>query len=81
VGATGDFRAILAQKAAGHALEAVDQPRQGNLEWVLHQQVNVIVLAIAFDQFRLEEPGFDLAPFRLSRFNSAMASRDLELPG
>ena len=28
-----------------------------------------------------EEPGFDLAPFRLSRFNSAMASRDLELPG
>ena len=28
-----------------------------------------------------EEPGFDLAPFRLSRFNSAMASRDLELSG
>ena len=56
MGATGYFRVVPAQKAAGHALETVDQPRQGNLGWVLHQQVSVIVLAIAFDQFRPEIP-------------------------
>jgi len=77
VGATGDFRAVLAQKAAGHALETVDQPRQGNLGWVLHQQVNVIVLAIAFDQFGLEipaDPGKDPRQVANGRFGQHVAA-------
>lgn len=42
--------------AAGYTFQAVDQLRQRNLWRVVNQQVNVIVLSVTFDQFRLEVP-------------------------
>lgn len=50
--ATGDFRPVLAEQATGHALETVDQSGQGDFWRIMHQQVDVIVLAIALDQLR-----------------------------
>lgn len=52
--APGDLWPVLAKQAAGNALEAVDQTRQRDLRRVVDEQVNMIVFAVAFDQFRLE---------------------------
>lgn len=54
--AARNLGAPFTKLAAGHAFQAVDQLRQRNLGRVMDQQVNVIVLAVAFDQFRLEVP-------------------------
>ncbi|OWK23805.1 hypothetical protein AJ87_30265 [Rhizobium yanglingense] len=69
--APGDFRAALAQTSAGYAVAAVDQLRQGDLRRAMHQQVNMIVLAVAFDQFGLEvatQLGEDAPPVADCRF-------------
>ena len=42
------------QQATGNILEAVRKAKDGHLRLVFHEQVNVIVLAIHFDQLRLE---------------------------
>jgi len=50
-----DARVVLfADHAAGHALQAVHQRRDGDLGRVVHQQVDVIVLTVELHQFRLE---------------------------
>ena len=50
-----DARVVLfADHAAGHALEAAHQRRDGDLGRVVHQQVDVIVLTVELNQFRLE---------------------------
>lgn len=51
-----DFGTPFTEPAAGYAFQAVDQLRQRNLGRVVNQKVNVIVLAIAFDQFRFKVP-------------------------
>jgi len=45
---------FLAQHAAGHALEAVDQGGYGDLRRVVHLQMNVIIFAVELDQFGLK---------------------------
>ena len=47
-----DIGLILAQQAAGDAFEAVHRCRHDNLRQVLHQQVNVVVLADESNKLR-----------------------------
>ena len=56
--ATSYLRARFAQQAAGHALKAVDQFGQRYLWWVLDEKMDVIVLAVAFNQFCVEVTGY-----------------------
>ena len=45
---------LLADHATGDAFEAVHQCRDRHLRWVVHQQVNMVILAVELHQFRLE---------------------------
>ena len=57
-----DVGPFLAQQTAGDALEAVHEVGDGDLGRVLHQQVDMIILAVHLDQLRLEvgaDPGED----------------------
>lgn len=45
---------LFAQQAAGYALEAVHEIGHGHLRWVVHQQMNMIVLAVHLHQLGLE---------------------------
>jgi len=47
-------RILLSEKARRHTLEAIDERREGDLGRVICEQVNMIVLAIKLDKFRLE---------------------------
>jgi len=50
-----DARVVLfADHTTGHALQAVHQRRDGDLGRVVHKQVDVIVLTVELNQFRLE---------------------------
>ena len=51
---SGNFGAHPSQAAAGHALQAVDQPGERHLGRIVDKQVDMVVLAVAFDQFVLE---------------------------
>jgi putative transposase len=52
--APGDLRAEFPQAPGRHPLEAVDQLRQRDLRWILHQKVDMIVFPVALDQPSLE---------------------------
>ena len=52
--ASGNLGSSFPQQATGYALEAVDQLGEGDLRRVVDEQVDVIVLAAALDQLRLE---------------------------
>jgi hypothetical protein len=45
---------LLVQAARGYAFEAVDEFRQGDLGWEVHQQMYMVVLAVELDQFGVE---------------------------
>ena len=47
-------RELLSEPAGGDTLEAVDQLRQGDLGWEVHEQVDVVRFAVELDQFDLE---------------------------
>src|SRR5690606_30797752 len=50
-----DARVVpFADHPAGNAFQAIDQRRDSHLGRVVHQQVDVIVLAVELHQFRLE---------------------------
>ena len=61
---------LVAHPPAGHAFEAVDQLRQGDLGREVDEQVDVVVLAVELDQF-----GFEVDANGYVRNNSANASR------
>ncbi len=48
------FRTGLSKHSARHALEAVDELRNGNTGRIVHQQVHVIPLAVHFNQLCIE---------------------------
>jgi len=45
---------LLANHAAGHAFETVDQNRHGNLGWVIDKEMDVIMLPVEFRQLSLK---------------------------
>ena len=47
----GSHPLALSQPAGGDACEGVYKPRDGNLGWVAHEQMDMVVLAIHLDQF------------------------------
>ena len=47
-------RMPLPHETAGYAFEAVDEHRDGDLRRIVHQQMDMIVLAVDLDQFRFE---------------------------
>src|ERR1035437_2829172 len=49
-----DVWPLLAKQSGGYALETVHQRRKQHRGWIFHQQVDVIILAIACPQFRAE---------------------------
>ena len=55
------------EPSAGYPFQAVHQPGQRHLGWIIHQQVNVIAFAIELHQFRLEV-GADAAEYPLQGF-------------
>ena len=55
-------RILLSEKARRHTLEAVDERRKRDLGRVICEQVNMIVLSIKLDNFRLEV-GTDAAEY------------------
>lgn len=55
---------FLTDHAAGDPFKAIDQRRDGDLGGVVHQEVDVVILAVEFHEFSLEvgtHPGEDLA--------------------
>ncbi|MBB5938418.1 hypothetical protein FHS42_005507 [Streptomyces zagrosensis] len=48
------MRILLAEPAGTDALEAVDQLGRGNFRRDVHEQVDVVVLAVALDQLAFE---------------------------
>ncbi|GAA4884648.1 hypothetical protein GCM10023235_76940 [Kitasatospora terrestris] len=45
---------LLAHAAGADALEAVDELGRGDLGWDIHEQVDVVVLAVELDRLDLE---------------------------
>lgn len=52
--APSEVGALLAEKAAGDALQAVDESGDGHLGGIGHEEVDVVVLAVHLDEFPLE---------------------------
>ena len=52
--AARNLRADFTKAAARHALQAVDQPRERHLRGIVHQEVDVIVLARALHKLCFE---------------------------
>jgi hypothetical protein len=47
-------RELLAEASGGDALEGADQPGQGDLRGIVHQEVDMVGLAIELGQLRTE---------------------------
>ena len=45
---------LLTQPPRGHAFEGVDQPGQGHVGWVVHEQVHMVGVAVELAQLRAE---------------------------